>query len=99
MALKPNSNKSNATYPKLGAILRNKEGGLYIKFSDDVEITVNGVNVSGKKASLEKPSVKYERMVAAGKMTPEEASRKISEYEDENGSKNFVRQEISIKLD
>lgn len=94
-------NKSNSKkdqYPKIGQILRREEdGSLYIKFDDRTSIVINGVEMSGKYANLEKPTAKFERMLAAGKISEEEAEEKIAQFED-GGKLSFVRQEISVKL-
>lgn len=95
--MKPKNNNSKGGFAKVGAILRSKEGSLYIKFDKDTNIEINGVRVSGLSANLEKPSVKFERMLAAGKISEEEAAEEIAKYE-EGGEKSYVRQEISVKL-
>lgn len=96
--MKPkNNNKKNSGYVQLGAILKSKEGSLYIKFDQNAEVIINGVNVSGGTASLEKPTEKFGRMVAAGKMTEDEAEERIAAY-SEGGKLEYVRQEISVKL-
>lgn len=93
---KSSSKKDN--YPKVGQILRRKEdGSLYIKFDDRTSVVINGVDMSGKFANLEKPSAKFERMLAAGAISEEEAQEKIAQYE-EGGDLSFVRQEITVKL-
>jgi flagellar basal body rod protein FlgF len=94
---KPQQKSNKEAYPKLGQILRSKDGGLYIQLNDRVTVTVNGVDVTGRTASLEKPSAKFERMLASGVMSEEEAQEKIDDYED-GGRLDFVRQEITIKL-
>lgn len=106
--MNPKNNKSSRNvqkstqgkrFIKLGAILKTKaDGSLYIKFSDDVNIEVEGVSVAGLTASLEQPHVKFERMLASGKMSEEEAEHKISRYQP-GGDLEFIRQEITIKLD
>jgi hypothetical protein len=84
-------------FVKLGAIMKAKaDGSLYIKFSDDVN--VEGVSVAGLTASLEQPHVKFERMLAAGKIDEEEAENKISRYQP-GGDLEFIRQEITVKID
>lgn len=86
-------------YVKLGSILKAKsDGSLYIKFNDDVNIEVEGVSVAGLTASLEQPHVKFERMLAAGKIDEEEAENKISRYQP-GGDLEFIRQEITVKID
>ena len=94
-----NKSNSKSKYPKVGQILRRKEdGSLYIKFDDRTSVVINGVEMSGKFANIEKPTAKFERMLAAGTISEEEAEEKIAEYE-EGGKLEFVRQEISVKLD
>jgi hypothetical protein len=93
-----NKSSSKGSFSKLGQILRRREdGGLYIKFDDKTSIVINGVEMSGKTANLEKPSAKFERMLAAGAISEEEAEEKIAQFED-GGKLEFVRQEISVKL-
>lgn len=102
--MNPKNNKSSKNgqgrrYVKLGSILKAKaDGSLYIKFNDDINIEVEGVSVAGLTASLEQPHVKFERMLASGKIDEEEAEQKISRYQP-GGDLEFVRQEITVKLD
>jgi hypothetical protein len=56
------------------------------------------VSVAGLTASLEQPHVKFERMLAAGKIDEEEAENKISRYQP-GGDLEFIRQEITVKID
>jgi hypothetical protein len=92
-----NKSNSKGSFSKLGEIRKSEDGSLYIKFDDKVSVVVNGVEMAGKSASLEKPTVKFERMLAKGVITEEEAEQKISQFE-EGGKLEFIRQEISVKL-
>lgn len=102
MTFKKNNNqqkpKKKSNFAKVGALLRNQEGGFYIKFDKDTEIEINGVRVTGLTASCEKPTDKFERMLAVGAISEEEAQVKMAKYQ-EGGELEYVRQEINIKLD
>lgn len=66
-------------YHKLGAILEKKDGGVYLKFDTEFNIeglTLNGVPVTSLQ--IEDPTAKFDRMVAAGKLTEEEADEKAA---------------------
>ena len=66
-------------YHKVGAILEKKDGGVYLKF--DTEFNIEGLTLNGvpvKAIEVEDPTAKFDRMVAAGKLTEEEADEKAA---------------------
>lgn len=66
-------------YHKLGAILEKKDGGVYLKF--DAEFNLDGLTLNGSPVTsiqIEDPTVKFDRMVASGKLTEGEADEKAS---------------------
>jgi len=62
-------------FGKLGAIIETKNG-LSVILDDNVELEVNGQKVTGKFINMEKPMVKYERMLDKGAITEEEYAEK-----------------------
>lgn len=69
----------NSKYNKMGTIMEKKDGGVWLKLDDNFDIA--GLSYNGKPVKtlqLEDPTVKYDRMVAAGKLTEEEADEKAS---------------------
>lgn len=68
----------NSNFIKLGAIVEKKDGSVYLKLDEEsgAEITVNGRSL--KSFQIEDPTVKFDRMVEAGKLTPEEADEKAN---------------------
>jgi hypothetical protein len=82
---------ANKRYIKLGAIMKGKEGGLYIKLDDNIDtLNVNGELVKGKFINLEKPEAKYKRMLEAGVMEEAEYEEKVNKIPD------FVKYEVVI---
>jgi energy-coupling factor transporter ATP-binding protein EcfA2 len=79
-AVKPQA-KGKSTFLKLGAIIEKKDGGAYIKLDGGKEGILPEIEIDGKRVTgfqLEDPTVKFERMVNAGKMSEEEAEEKAS---------------------
>jgi hypothetical protein len=95
------SQKSN--YVKLGAMVLDKEKDsegrpkYYFKLDKDVKILVNGKELASNSFQIERPTDKYDRMVAAGKISEKEHAEKIAMY-DEDGKAAFVKFEFTAKV-
>ena len=87
-----------ATYSNVGIIAKGKEGGLYIKVDKDLDIQINGKSVAGMYININKPTEKFDRMLAAGKITEEEYDEKTARFGAE-GDLSWIRQELTIKQD
>ena len=83
-----------AKFIKLGDIMKSKKGGLYIKVDNRLEsLNVNGQQFKGEYINLEKPQVKYERMLEKGTITEDEYETKVAAIPD------FVKYEVTVVLD
>lgn len=75
-AEKPQERKKGS-FVKLGAIIEKKDGeGVYLKLDGGKEGVLPEITVNGKKVTgfqVEDPTVKFDRMVAANKMSRQEA--------------------------
>lgn len=97
------NNYFNPKYPKIGAMMLKEEldedgkPQYYIKISDGVEVTVNGVKL-GQFINLERPTKKFERMLDKGKITEEEFESNVSRFEDD-GDLNYIKFEVSGKAE
>lgn len=93
--------KQNPNFPKVGAMILKKEKDIeekdayYIKFSDDVEVTVNGKKVTS--LNVERPTTKYVRMLQAGKISDKEFEAKQEQY-SATGEYNYIKFEFSADL-
>lgn len=89
-------------YVQVGAMLSKKEAddqgraNYWVKIDDKTVVTVNGVKV--KALNIQRPTDKFERMLASGKMTEDEYVKKMEDYEDD-GKLNFIKFEIVAALD
>jgi hypothetical protein len=71
--------KGKKRFIKAGAILEKKDGGVYLKFDENFDLTglaLNGSPVTGLQ--IEDPTAKFDRMVTAGKLTEKEADEKAA---------------------
>lgn len=95
--------KKNSDFVKLGAMLmsdeldHNGKPSYYIKLDKDVKLMINGRELATTSLKVERPTDKFDRMVKAGKMDPEEHQKKIEFYAD-GGKASFVKFEIEAKL-
>lgn len=80
-------------YVKLGALMKNKQGGFYIALDKEINLNVNGRKFTGKYISCDKPQAKFERMLAKGTITEEEYSEKVEKIPE------YVRQELTVVFD
>lgn len=81
-------------YHKVGAILEKKDGGVYLKF--DTEFNLEGLTLNGvpvKSIEIEDPTAKFDRMVAAGKLTEQEADEKAAKVP------SFVLFEVQVRTE
>ena len=78
---------------QLGAILKGKDGGLYIKVDDKIQLNVNGKAFDGKYINLQKPQLKYDRMLDKGVITESEYDEKLSRVPE------FVKYELIAVFD
>lgn len=67
--------KKTTGFVKLGSIIETKNG-LCVVLNEEVELEVNGQKVTGKFINMEKPMVKYERMLDKGLISEEEFAEK-----------------------
>ena len=89
--------KKKSNYVNLGAIMKSKDGGLYISLNEDVEIEIDGREVAesnGKRyINLAKPIEKYDRMLEGGHIDADTYNERIENIPE------FVKYELSVKLD
>lgn len=81
----------------LGILCESQEGGYYIKLSDNVDITVNGVPFEGEYINLQDPIDKYEYSLTQGWIDEDEFEEKAQLY-GEGGDYSYIRQFVSLKL-
>jgi hypothetical protein len=93
--------QQNPNFPRIGAMMQKKELGpdgrpqYWLKINDDVEVTVNGKKVTA--LNIERPTDKFERMIASDKITPEEYEERVAKYEGD-GEFNYIKFEFSASL-
>jgi hypothetical protein len=91
---KKSPTRTNSKYQKVGAILEKKDGGVYLKF--DTEFQIDGLTFNGlpvKAIEIEDPTAKFDRMVAAGKLTEAEADERASKVP------SFVLFEVQLRTE
>jgi hypothetical protein len=76
------NNKTSGGWTKVGSLRKGDTGSLYIKIDDNVTLS------KGDTLSLQDPRKKFDRMVAAGKMSAEEAAEKAANVKD------YIRYEV-----
>lgn len=92
--------KPNPDFPKVGAMLQKKELGkdgkpqYYLRIDKDVEVKINGKKVTA--LNIERPTAKYERMLANDKISPEEYEEKMELFEE--GELSYIKFEFSADL-
>jgi flagellar basal body rod protein FlgF len=69
-----------------------------IKIPKDTIITVNGRKVEGDYINVERPTDKFDRMLAKGSITQAEYEKKCADY-DAQGKLSFVQFEITAKTE
>lgn len=79
----------NENYIKLGAIMKSRDGGLYIKLDSEADLEINGRKFPRTSLSLEKPSLKFDRMLAKGVIDEAEYEEKVDKIPD------FVKYEVT----
>jgi len=93
----------SSKFVKMGAMIAGKEKDAqgrtqyYLKLDKDVKLLVNGKELASDTVAIERPTDKYDRMVASGKMTPEEYDSKVAIFED-GGKASFVKFEFTARL-
>lgn len=93
--------KQNPNFPKIGAMMQKKDKddqgrpAYWLKINDDVEVIVNGKRVTA--LNIERPTDKYDRMIASDKLSPEAYEEKMAMYE-EGGELSFIKFEFSADL-
>ena len=94
--------KGKKQFVKVGAMLQKKEldkqgrAAYYLKVDENTDLRINGVKVTA--VNIERPTDKFERMVAAGKMTEEEFEQAVADF-DKDGKKSFVKFEFQATLE
>lgn len=78
--------------------MKKDKSGFYIKLDRELELTVNGDKVDTDFINVQAPTVKYERMLKADKITKEEYDEKVARF-DKEGDLNYIRQELTVVLD
>lgn len=93
-----------ADFINLGAIMtkkdRDAEGKLqyYIKLDKEVKLVVNGKEATSEYIQVNSPKVKYDKMLAKGKIEEEEADKSKARF-DKGGDLEFIKQELTIIID
>ena len=93
-----------ADFINLGAIMtkkdRDAEGKLqyYIKLDKEVKLVVNGKEATSEYINVASPKTKYDKMLAKGKLTEEEADKAKARFDSE-GDLSFIKQELTIIID
>lgn len=95
--------KKNSDFVKVGSMLLSEEPdhngkpAYYIKLDKNVKILINGRELAKDTFKVERPTDKFDRMVKAGKMSPDEHAKNLELYA-EGGARDFVKFEIEAKL-
>lgn len=101
---KGNSGKAASKYAALGSFVlssKTSESGekqYYIKLGKDVQLTINGKKVKGEYLNVDKPTAKFDRMLAKGTISQEEYNEKVANF-GEDGKLAFVKFEITASLE
>jgi hypothetical protein len=82
---------------QLGILCESQNGGYYIKLSDNVDITINGVNYEGEYINLQDPLDKFEYLLKEEYIEEDEYNEKVELY-GEGGDYSYIRQFVSLKL-
>lgn len=104
------ANKGKKTYLNLGTIVekRDKQTGepirdengnktYYLKIDKKSKVTINGVQLEGY-INVQRPRDKYDRMLAKGKLTPQEHADKIAQYE-KGGDFDYATFELNASVE
>ena len=88
---------AKSSYVKLGALIKDKDGGYYISVDDSLE-TINGKPIAPSKngkryISVEKPDVKYDRMLEGGHIDEDTYNERVENIPE------FVKFELNVKLE
>tara|TARA_R100001086_G_scaffold224004_2_gene141855 strand:+ start:857 stop:1132 length:276 start_codon:yes stop_codon:yes gene_type:complete len=88
----------NVKFVNMGAIIKRKDGGLCIKLNTGEGSPLKSLNINGKLfkgeyLNLDKPQVKYERMLEKGMIDEDEFEEKLENIPD------FVKYEITAVLE
>lgn len=96
------NNGKKFDYVDVGAMLQKKDQDdqgrpvYWLKFDDKVEVKVNGVKV--KALNIQRPTDKYDRMLAKGTIDENEYEEKMARYEDK-GDLSYVKFQFTATLD
>lgn len=97
-----NKRKVNPKYHPVGAFLEKQEKGedgrpqYYIKLDSSVEVKINGKKVSA--LNIQRPTDKFEKMLAKGVITEEQYEEKMADFE-KDGKLSFVKFELTANLE
>lgn len=102
--------KGKKTYLNLGTIVekRDKKTGelildengnktYYLKVDKKSKVVINGVQI-GDYINVNRPRDKYDRMLASGKITPQEHAIKVAQYE-EGGEFDYAKFELNTSVE
>lgn len=99
---KSNSNGPKKNYVNIGAVLRKKEKDrdgnptYWLKLDEKADVVINGVKVTA--LNVQRPTEKYDRMLAKGTITAEEYEEKTARYFDPDDLE-FVTFEIVAAIE
>lgn len=99
----PQRPQTKSKFITVGSMLQGKENDAqgrptyYIKLDSKAKITIDGVDVSGSTLQVSRPTDKFDRMLAAGKMEEAEYDQKTARF-GESGDLKFIKFELSAKI-
>lgn len=99
---------SKSKYLSVGALMKSKEGGFYIKLDKETKVVIDGTDFTGGYINVQKPTVKYDRMIAKaeeklqnGDITEEEYDKQLEDLSakskryEKGGDLEYIRQELT----
>lgn len=99
--------KINPKYHPVGAFMEKKEkdeegrAQYYIKIDSDTVVTINGKKVTA--LNIQRPTDKFQNMLAKGVITEEQYEEKMSQYDgslkDQKGDLSYIKFELTANLE
>jgi len=83
-------------FSNFGVLIKKDDGSFYVKVEKDLDIKINGEDFSGRYINMDKPTVKFDRMLKKGVITEEEYDEKCARF-SKGGDLSWIRQEMSVK--
>lgn len=78
---------------KIGAIIKGKEGNLYIAVDKELKLNINGKLFTGKYLSIQTPEDKLNFLLEKGYITEEQHQEQVGKIPE------FVKYEITAKVE